>query len=194
MTTLGTYSFLGICCFRHAQPCPVHHEASVPSYMYPPIPQLVVSPMGELVVDPHANGPTLSDLPLELFHLHIFSYLFDCELLKLGQTSRFFNKLVRPEVFRRCERLNLLDDSKFNNFEVLRDDMPSSQADSLLKRNLARYHKRMESLRAMQGQEIGPYWRLTMDFRSGFPRIVAWVSPLLAMSEWITAGRSLVVV
>lgn len=185
--------FPGICNFRHAEPCPVHQQASVPAYMYPPIPQLIISPMGELVVDAKANGPTLIDLPAEIFHHHLFAYLFDCELLKLGQTCQFFNKLIRAEVFRRCKQLELLDDSKVKNLQVLRGDMPSDEADFILKRNLARYHKRMESLLAIQGARIGPYWNLKTDFRAGFPRILACVSPLLAMSEWLGKGHSSVI-
>lgn len=109
---------------------------------------------------------TIKDLPLELFHIHIFPYLYDCELIRVAQLSRNFYVLSLPEFWKRCEALRLLDPNVFD---------PPCAEEVIVKRNLARYHKRMESLRALQGKEKGPYWKITVDTVDGFPKVTAWV-------------------
>ncbi|KAI9034584.1 hypothetical protein DFJ74DRAFT_640301 [Hyaloraphidium curvatum] len=149
----------GVCCFRKPEPCPFHDGAPLPAHAFPPPPRNPDLPA----------PPSISDLPRELFHMHIFPLLFDCELIALAQASRSFRRLAETEVRRRCERLSLVGTGP----TAPAGEGAETEIQVALKRSLARYHRRMEGLRAVQDGDKGPYWTLRVDTTPGFPKIVS---------------------
>ncbi|KAI9034582.1 hypothetical protein DFJ74DRAFT_24377 [Hyaloraphidium curvatum] len=143
-----------MCCFRKPEPCVIHHGAPLPAHAFPPT----------LHDDTDLRAlPTISDLPRDIFHMHIFPLLFDCELITVAQASRAFRQLAEPEIRRRCERLSLI---------IPTGPSESEAGHAAFKRSLTKHHRRMERLRAVQENQSGPYWNLAVDTARGFPRIL----------------------